>query len=80
MSRATTFNVSLMVDLICSYTTMPLDVVKTRMQSIQGRSTYGNSLNCARLLLQTEGLRVFWSGSMARLGRLSLSGGIVFTM
>lgn len=63
-----------------SYATMPLDVVKTRMQSVAGRQVYGNSLNCARVLLQAEGLKVFWSGALARLGRLSLSGGIVFTM
>ncbi|KAK5049299.1 hypothetical protein LTR16_010963, partial [Cryomyces antarcticus] len=59
---------------------MPLDTVKTRMQSIESRSQYKNSFNCAARIFREEGLLTFWSGALPRLARLILSGGIVFTM
>lgn len=59
---------------------MPLDVIKTRMQSLEGRQIYRHSLDCARVIFKTEGIRAFWNGALARLGRLSLSGGIVFAV
>ncbi|KAH7379065.1 MC family mitochondrial carrier protein [Cadophora sp. MPI-SDFR-AT-0126] len=74
------FAIGATAGIITVYTTMSLDVIKTRMQSLQGRRTYGNSLNCARLIFMRGEPRTFWSGALARLGRLSLSGGIVFTM
>lgn len=60
--------------------TQPLDTVKTRMQSIEARTLYKNSFHCASLIAKNEGLFTFWSGALPRLGRLILSGGIVFTM
>lgn len=59
---------------------MPIDTVKTRMQSIEARSSYKNSFDCAVKIFKDEGLLTFWSGALPRLGRLILSGGIVFTM
>ena len=59
---------------------MPIDTVKTRMQSIEARSAYKNSFDCAAKIFRDEGLLTFWSGALPRLGRLILSGGIVFTM
>ena len=59
---------------------MPIDTVKTRMQSIEARSLYKNSFDCAAKIFKNEGILVFWSGALPRLGRLILSGGIVFTM
>jgi solute carrier family 25 citrate transporter 1 len=50
------------------------------MQSIEARSLYKNSFNCAVKIFKEEGLLTFWSGAVPRLGRLILSGGIVFTM
>jgi solute carrier family 25 citrate transporter 1 len=59
---------------------MPLDVIKTRMQSLEARRNYGNSVSCAVRVLKQEGILTFWSGALPRLGRLSLSGAIVFTV
>ena len=60
--------------------TQPLDSVKTRMQSIEAKQEYRNSLHCATRIIQEEGVRTLWSGAMPRLARLMMSGGIVFTM
>jgi solute carrier family 25 (mitochondrial citrate transporter), member 1 len=50
------------------------------MQSIEARSQYKNSFHCAARIFKEEGLFMFWAGALPRLGRLILSGGIVFTM
>ena len=50
------------------------------MQSIEARSLYKNSFQCAAKIFKEEGVLTFWSGAVPRLGRLILSGGIVFTM
>lgn len=50
------------------------------MQSISARSEYKNSFDCAAKILRHEGFLTLWSGAMPRLVRLTLSGGIVFTM
>jgi solute carrier family 25 citrate transporter 1 len=62
------------------YTTMPIDTIKTRMQSLEARKEYKNSFVCASRIFKEEGIRTFWAGALPRLGRLMLSGGIVFTM
>ena len=66
--------------LVHRYVTMPLDTVKTRMQSIEAKTEYKNSFNCAARVVREEGFLTLWSGAVPRLGRLILSGGIVFTM
>jgi len=66
--------------LITVYVTQPLDTIKTRMQSIEAKSLYGNSFKCASIIYKQEGVLTFWSGALPRLVRLILSGGIVFTM
>jgi len=63
-----------------SYATMPLDTIKTRMQSIEAKHEYRNSFHCAMRIFKEESVLAFWSGAVPRLARLSLSGGIVFTM
>jgi solute carrier family 25 citrate transporter 1 len=80
LNAASTFGVGAMAGVITVYATMPLDTVKTRMQSIEARTEYRNSLNCVARIYREEGLLAFWSGAVPRLGRLMLSGGIVFTM
>lgn len=59
---------------------MPLDVIKTRMQSLEASRNYGNSLACVVSIFKNESVFAFWSGAVPRLGRLSLSGAIVFTV
>ncbi|KAK4456690.1 Tricarboxylate transport protein [Cladorrhinum samala] len=75
-----TFAMGGIAGLITVYVTQPLDTIKTRMQSIEAKSLYGNSFKCASIIYKQEGVLTFWSGALPRLVRLILSGGIVFTM
>ncbi|KAL8289770.1 hypothetical protein RB597_001407 [Gaeumannomyces tritici] len=75
-----TFATGGVAGVITVYVTQPLDTIKTRMQSIEARSQYGNSFRCASMIFRQEGVLTFWSGAVPRLARLIMSGGIVFTM
>jgi solute carrier family 25 citrate transporter 1 len=75
-----TFGLGAAAGTITVYATMPLDTVKTRMQSLEARKEYRNSFDCAAKIFKNEGLLTFWSGAVPRLGRLVFSGGIVFAM
>ncbi|KIY66956.1 mitochondrial tricarboxylate transporter [Cylindrobasidium torrendii FP15055 ss-10] len=75
-----TFGIGAIAGLVTVYTTMPLDVVKTRMQSLEARTQYRNFIHCAYRIATEEGVRRFWTGTTPRLARLVLSGGIVFTV
>lgn len=68
-----TFGIGATAGLITVYCTQPLDSVKTRMQSIEARQMYRNTLHCATRLLKEEGVLVFWSGATPRLARLMVS-------
>ena len=80
LSSIETFGLGAVAGIITVYTTMPLDTVKTRMQSLDAKSMYSGTLNCFYKVLTTEGLLTFWKGATPRLGRLIFSGGIVFTV
>lgn len=80
LGAAATFAVGGAAGMVTVAVTQPLDTVKTRMQSIEARSVYGNTVNCAVQIFKKEGVLTFWSGALPRLVRLVLSGGIVFTM
>lgn len=80
LGAISTFGLGGLAGIITVYTTMPIDTVKTRMQSIEARSAYKNSFDCVAKIFKNEGILTFWSGALPRLGRLILSGGIVFTM
>lgn len=58
------------------YASQPLDTIKTRAQSATGSSIP----DAVRNIVQEQGIPGFWSGSTMRLGRLVLSGGIVFSV
>ncbi|KAF9644619.1 mitochondrial tricarboxylate transporter [Thelephora ganbajun] len=75
-----TFGIGGIAGLVTVYTTMPLDVIKTRMQSLEAKSQYRNSFHCAYRIFTEEGVLRFWTGTTPRLIRLVLSGGIVFTV
>jgi len=75
-----TFGLGGLAGIVTVYATMPLDTVKTRMQSLEAKKDYKNSFHCAATIFKNEGILTFWSGAPPRLGRLTLSGGIVFTM
>ncbi|KAF8809852.1 citrate transporter [Phlegmacium glaucopus] len=80
LPSAITFGIGGIAGLVTVYTTMPLDVIKTRMQSLEARSLYRNSFHCAYRIFTEEGILRFWTGTTPRLARLVLSGGIVFTV
>ncbi|KAI5479999.1 mitochondrial tricarboxylate transporter, citrate transporter [Pseudohyphozyma bogoriensis] len=75
-----TFGIGAIAGIVTVYATMPLDVIKTRMQSLEARTAYRNSFHCATRIFKEEGVFTFWKGATPRLGRLILSGGIVFTV
>jgi len=80
LPSSVTFGIGAIAGLVTVYTTMPLDVIKTRMQSLEARSQYRNSLHCAYRIFTEEGVLRFWTGTTPRLARLVMSGGIVFTI
>ncbi|KAF2998730.1 hypothetical protein E8E14_000957 [Neopestalotiopsis sp. 37M] len=73
---STTFAMGAVAGVITVYATQPFDTIKTRAQSAKGQTT----IAAFRDVLATGGVKAFWSGSTMRLGRLVLSGGIVFTV
>ncbi|BGP35104.1 hypothetical protein JCM10296v2_006934 [Rhodotorula toruloides] len=75
-----TFAIGAIAGVVTVYATMPLDVIKTRMQSLEARTQYRNSFHCAARIFSEEGIFRFWRGATPRLARLVLSGGIVFTV
>lgn len=80
LGALSTFGLGAMSGVITVYTTMPLDTVKTRMQSIEARHLYKNTFQCAVKIAKEESILAFWAGALPRLARLSMSGGIVFMM
>ena len=49
---------------------MPLDVVKTHMQSLEACALYRNSFHCADLIFTEESILSFWTGTTPRLAQL----------
>jgi solute carrier family 25 citrate transporter 1 len=69
-----TFAMGAVAGVVTVYATQPLDTVKTRSQSARGEKLVDAIVGTWR----DGGLKEFWRGSTMRLGRLVLSGGIVF--
>nr|OQO31951.1 hypothetical protein B0A51_00292 [Rachicladosporium sp. CCFEE 5018] len=80
LGALSTFGIGGMAGVITVYATQPIDTVKTRMQSLDAKGLYKNSIDCAVKIFREEGVLQLWSGAVPRLGRLVFSGGIVFTM
>lgn len=76
MGPVTTFAIGAVAGTVTVYATQPFDVVKTRAQSAKG-ARLGEAVSGVWTEL---GVRGFWKGSTMRLGRLLLSGGIVFSV
>lgn len=75
-NSAITFGSGAVAGVVTVYATQPFDTIKTRSQSARGAGT----VEAFRMVLSERGVRGLWSGSTMRLGRLVLSGGIVFTV
>lgn len=80
LGAISTFALGGMAGIVTVYVTQPIDTVKTRMQSLEAKTLYRNSFQCGASIFKNEGFLTLWSGATPRLGRLVLSGGIVFTM
>lgn len=80
LGTLSTFAIGGAAGTITVYATQPIDTVKTRMQSLDAKGLYKNSVDCAVKIFRDEGVLKLWSGALPRLGRLVFSGGIVFTM
>jgi hypothetical protein len=52
---------------------MPLDVLKTKMQGIEAKQLYSNSIDCLVKTVKNEGVLALWKGATPRLGRLIVS-------
>ena len=80
LGALSTFGIGAMAGTITVYATQPIDTIKTRMQAIDSKGMYRNSVDCGVKIFREEGVLKLWSGALPRLGRLMFSGGIVFTM
>jgi len=58
-----------------TYATQPIDVVKTRAQSVKGAGVVEATMS----VWQDYGIKGFWRGTVMRLGRTVIAGGILFT-
>ncbi|KAI7906327.1 mitochondrial carrier domain-containing protein [Cokeromyces recurvatus] len=75
-----TFVAGALAGIVTVYSTMPLDVVKTRMQGLDAKTLYKNSVDCLIKVVKQNGVFSLWKGTTPRLVRLIFSGGIVFTV
>ncbi|XP_043846451.1 tricarboxylate transport protein, mitochondrial-like [Dromiciops gliroides] len=57
----------------------PVDVVKTRMQSLEAYK-YKNTIDCIAQIYKNEGLIAFYKGTIPRLSRVCLDVAIVFVL
>lgn len=71
-----TFGTGAAAGTITVYVTQPFDTVKTRTQGAQGQPL-GAAVTS---IWKDSGAIGFWRGSTMRLGRLVVSGGLVFTI
>lgn len=78
LGTLSTFGLGAVAGAVTVYSTQPIDTVKTRMQSLEAKQLYKNSIQCGWSIVKNEGVLTLWSGATPRLGRLVLSGGIVF--
>lgn len=72
----TTFGIGALVGVVTAYATQLFDTIKTRAQGVEGA---GIGEAC-QTVIREYGIRGFWKGSSMRLGRLLLSGSILFSV
>ncbi|KAJ5143304.1 Mitochondrial carrier protein [Penicillium bovifimosum] len=76
MNVFTTFGIGAVAGVVTVYATQPFDTIKTRAQGVNGAGI----AEASRSVIRDYGISGFWKGSSMRLGRLLLSGGIVFSV
>lgn len=60
--------------------TQPLDVIKTRMQSINSRVVYRSTPRTLYRIFIEEGVTTFWAGSIPRFSKIIVGSSITFMM
>ncbi|KAH0422908.1 hypothetical protein CcaCcLH18_12510 [Colletotrichum camelliae] len=70
--------------IVTVYATMPFDVVKTKMQALEGANVHRGTWQCASAIVNS-GVSGLWKGTTPRLARLShegvaISGALSFTI
>lgn len=75
-SVLTSFGTGALAGLVTVYATQPFDSIKTRAQGVHGVGI----TEAVQSIIREYGVRGLWKGSTMRLGRLLLSGGIVFSV
>lgn len=73
---AVTFGLGATAGTITVYATQPFDTLKTRSQAVAGIGIF----EASRSVIREAGVTGLWKGSTMRLGRLVLSGGIIFSI
>ena len=76
LNGVTTFGIGSVAGIITVYATQPFDTIKTRVQGTE-KATLKDAITG---VFKESGPRGYWKGSTMRLGRLFLSGGIVFSV
>ncbi|KAI1330129.1 mitochondrial carrier [Xylariaceae sp. FL0255] len=71
----TSFANGAVAGMITTLATQPFDTVKTKAQQAKRTGT----MDSVRLILKEDGIAGFWRGTVMRLGRTVLAGGILFT-
>ncbi|KAL5346013.1 hypothetical protein ACLOAV_009044 [Pseudogymnoascus australis] len=59
--------------LITVYCTIPMDNIKTKLQSIGSRERYSGSWDCLKKMVREGGVSSLWTGTSPRLIRLTVS-------
>lgn len=72
---ATSFGNGALAGTLTTLATQPFDTVKTKAQQARAVGT----LECVRTIFAEDGVRGFWRGTVMRLGRTVMAGGILFT-
>ncbi|KAF9876830.1 hypothetical protein CkaCkLH20_05676 [Colletotrichum karsti] len=60
--------------IVTVYATMPFDVVKTKMQALEGANVNRGTWQCATAIVRDSGVSGLWKGTTPRLARLSCDG------
>lgn len=74
-TTAVNFGNGAIAGIVTTYGTQPFDVLKTRSQSAKGAGV----VEAYNSVLADYGIKGFWKGTVMRLGRTVVAGGILFT-
>ncbi|KAI1103563.1 mitochondrial carrier [Jackrogersella minutella] len=74
-SAVASFGNGALAGTLTTLATQPFDTVKTMAQQARAVGT----MDCVRTVYAEDGLRGFWRGTVMRLGRTVMAGGILFT-